>query len=75
MGKNTGRWNSVDNADFEELLTQRDGLILAYESNSIDIDVAEGLINFLDSVLDEAEEKGLFSFPKAMEGDDEQGEK
>ena len=55
----------VRNIDFELLYEQRKAVLSCWFSNTlIPIDVIEGIIGLLDSMLDAAEEEGYFKIPE-----------
>jgi len=56
-------WDTLKNTDFDELYRQKMYLI-EHSDNS---DEHEGLISFLDFLLDEAEERGLCVHPDIRE--------
>lgn len=57
-------WETIDKADLPLLFQQKQKLVEAYEHpETLDRDTVAGLTCFLDHLLDEAEEKGLFQYP------------
>lgn len=57
-------WATIDKADLPLLFQQKQKLVEAYEHpETLDRNTIAGLTCFLDHLLDEAEEKGLFQYP------------
>lgn len=56
------RWISVERSDLNKLHQQK----LALVNGDFGSSEIEGLINFLDHLLDEAEVKGLFKYPEVI---------
>lgn len=61
-------WKSVEGIDWKLLQEQKLNLIEStWEHKKLTYDTVEGILNLLDSLLDEAEEKGLFKYTETEE--------
>lgn len=57
--------NYAEKTDYKLLYKQKHDLLAAlFEKRLTSEETVDGLLNFLDAVLDEAEENGLFEYPK-----------
>lgn len=62
-------WKTLEHVDWDLLHKQKMALITS-PATVMDPELREatdGLINFLDSLLDEAEDRGLFDYPETEE--------